>query len=168
MLHGGEIYHDRKIEYDFSVNINPLGFPETVRDCLRKEMPALQQYPDQDCALLREALSGFTGVPADRILCGNGASELIMAAVRAIRPEKILITAPAFSGYRRAAESAGADVIEHFLQREEGLALTERFPSGRLCRSISRCSDFAIESIRVQITFSEFSDEPSETVFHRR
>ena len=127
MLHGGEIYHDRKIEYDFSVNVNPLGFPETVRDCLREAMPMLQQYPDQDCTLLREALSGFTGVPADRILCGNGASELIMAAVRAIRPEKVLITAPAFSSYRRAAESAGADVIEHLLQREEGLALTERF-----------------------------------------
>ena len=61
MLHGGEIYHDRKIEYDFSVNVNPLGFPETVRDCLREVMPMLQQYPDQDCTLLREALSGFTG-----------------------------------------------------------------------------------------------------------
>ena len=87
----------------------------------------LEQYPDQDCTELREALSVYTGVRADHILCGNGASELIEAAVRAIRPESILLTAPSFSGYRHAAEGAGVRILYHELRREEDFCLTERY-----------------------------------------
>ena len=31
--HGGDIYGEKKIRLDFSVNTNPLGMPETVRAC---------------------------------------------------------------------------------------------------------------------------------------
>ena len=132
--HGGEIYHNKNIQYDFSVNINPLGIPALVKEDLSALISGtagwdscLEQYPDQDCAELREALSVYTGVRADRILCGNGASELIEAAVRAIRPESILLTAPSFSGYRHAAEGAGVRILYHELRREEDFCLTERY-----------------------------------------
>ena len=100
MRHGGEIYGEKTIQYDFSVNINPLGMPEEVRRELRENLDRLTQYPDQDCRELRGALERFTGVPAQQILCGNGASELIEAAVRAIRPGSVLLTAPSFSATR--------------------------------------------------------------------
>ena len=132
--HGGEIYNDKNIQFDFSVNINPLGIPALVKEDLSALISGtagwdscLEQYPDQDCAELREALSVYTGVRADRILCGNGASELIEAAVRAIRPESILLTAPSFSGYRHAAEGAGVRILYHELRREEDFCLTERY-----------------------------------------
>lgn len=132
--HGGEIYHNRNIQYDFSVNINPLGIPASLKEDLSALISGeagwdscLEQYPDQDCTELREALSVYTGVRADHILCGNGASELIEAAVRAIRPESILLTAPSFSGYRHAAEGAGVRILYHELRREEDFCLTERY-----------------------------------------
>ena len=132
--HGGEIYHNKNIQYDFSVNINPLGIPASVKEDLSALISGaagwdscLEQYPDQDCTELRDALSVYTGVRADHILCGNGASELIEAAVRAIRPESILLTAPSFSGYRHAAEGAGVRILYHELRREEDFCLTERY-----------------------------------------
>ena len=32
--HGGDIY-TRKIEYDFSANLNPLGMPESIKNALK-------------------------------------------------------------------------------------------------------------------------------------
>ena len=127
MRHGGEIYGEKTIQYDFSVNINPLGIPEEVCLELRGQMGRLTQYPDRDCRELRAALERFTGVPAQQILCGNGASELIEAAVRAVRPGSILLTAPSFSGYRHAAEGFGAQILYHELRRDEAFELTERY-----------------------------------------
>ena len=127
MLHGGEIYHGKTIKYDFSVNVNPLGIPDNVLGTLRDNLHLLTQYPDQSCTELRRSLAEFTKVPEDQILCGNGASELIDAAVRALKPEKILLTAPSFSGYRHAAEGCGVGIRYHYLHREEDFALTQRY-----------------------------------------
>ena len=127
MLHGGEIYHGKTIKYDFSVNVNPLGIPDNVLGTLRDNLHLLTQYPDQNCTELRRSLAEFTKVPEDQILCGNGASELIDAAVRALKPEKILLTAPSFSGYRHAAEGCGVGIRYHYLHREEDFALTQRY-----------------------------------------
>ena len=127
MLHGGEIYNSIEVKYDFSVNINPLGIPENVFRSLREKLSLLTQYPDQECRDLRLALEKYTGVPAGQILCGNGASELIEAAVRGLHAGKILLTAPSFSGYRHAAESNGCQILYHHLRRQENFALTDRY-----------------------------------------
>lgn len=127
MLHGGEVYNGIEIRHDFSVNINPLGIPEEVFGRLEESFSLLTQYPDQECRALRQALEKFTAVPARQILCGNGASELIEAAVRGLEAESILLTAPSFSGYRHAAKSHGSTILYHTLRREEDFALTERF-----------------------------------------
>ena len=127
MLHGGEIYNSIEVRYDFSVNINPLGIPENVLRSLRENLSLLTQYPDQECRELRLALEKHTGVPASQILCGNGASELIEAAVRGLHVQKILLTAPSFSGYRHAAESHGCQILYHGLRREDNFALTDRY-----------------------------------------
>ena len=127
MLHGGEIYNNIVVRYDFSVNINPLGIPENVLRSLQEKLSLLTQYPDQECRKLRLALEKRTGVPAQQILCGNGASELIEAAVRGLHAGRILLTAPSFSGYRHAAESHGCEILYHDLRREENFALTERY-----------------------------------------
>lgn len=127
MLHGGEIYENKHILHDFSININPFGLPEPVLSRLAGSWELLERYPDQECTGLREALAVFTGLAAEKILCGNGASELIETALRTIRPDRVVLTAPSFSGYRRAAENCGAKIRYHYLRREENFALTERF-----------------------------------------
>lgn len=127
MLHGGEIYGNKHILHDFSININPLGLPQAVLRRLAGSREILERYPDQECSRLRQALAVFTGLPSEKILCGNGASELIETALRTIRPNRVVLTAPSFSGYRRAAENCGAKISYHMLRREENFALTERF-----------------------------------------
>ena len=141
MLHGGEIYHVKTIKYDFSVNVNPLGIPDNVLGTLRDNLHLLTQYPDQNCTELRRSLAEFTKVPEDQILCGNGASELIDAAVRALKPEKILLTAPSFSGYRHAAEGCGVGIRYHYLHREEDFALTQRYLEDLF--DLSNCSNLS-------------------------
>ena len=125
MEHGGDIYTNRGIELDFSVNLNPLGPPEQVRSALRDMLDLLACYPDPYCRELRLALARKLGVQAEWILCGNGASELLQAAIQAIRPAKVLIPVPTYQGYERAALAAGAEAVFRQLERENGFRITE-------------------------------------------
>lgn len=44
-IHGGDVYTNQ-IEYDFSVNINPLGVPEEVKAALHDAVNDCSNYPD--------------------------------------------------------------------------------------------------------------------------
>ena len=125
MEHGGDIYTNRGIELDFSVNLNPLGPPEQVRSALRNMLDLIACYPDPLCRELRHALALKLGVPEAWILCGNGASEMLQAAVQAIKPTKVLIPVPTYQGYERAARAAGAEVVFRQLERENGFRITD-------------------------------------------
>lgn len=125
-LHGGDIYHN-DVELDFSVNVNPLGMPERVRRALFEAVEECGHYPDPDAGELKAAVSGAQGVEGRYILCGNGASELLTAAVRAIGPERIVIPVPSFYGYEHAARACGGKIFFYPLlksrqyQYDEGL-----------------------------------------------
>ena len=67
---------------DFSASINPLGVSPAVTEALRHL--DLAAYPDPECRELRDALGERLGLPADRILIGNGATELIHLTARAM------------------------------------------------------------------------------------
>lgn len=108
-MHGGDIYRN-KVRLDFSVNVNPLGPPENVLAAVRKSTGQLSCYPDPECRKLREKLALRYHLSLGNILTGNGASELIFALVRAVRPCKALITAPGFSEYERALRTVGTDI----------------------------------------------------------
>ena len=128
MLHGGETYQ-LNIRYDFSVNTNPLGMPDGVRDALSLCAEDCERYPDRLCTELTEALAKAERVPAEQLLIGNGASELLVLAALACAPKRVLLTAPSFLGYRHAAQAADAEILWHPLRREENFSLTERILS---------------------------------------
>lgn len=86
-LHGGDIYRN-KVEIDFSVNGNPLGVPQSVREALIRAVGQCSAYPDMETAALKEAVARMLAVPKEYLLFGNGASELFMAVVHGIRPKK--------------------------------------------------------------------------------
>jgi threonine-phosphate decarboxylase len=118
-MHGGDIYSPgRAGALDFSANINPLGPPESVKAAAAGA--DFSKYPDPQCRALRAALSHYEGVPSQWIFCSNGASEIFFRIALALRPREALITAPAFSEYRRAAECAGANVRVCRLTQEHG------------------------------------------------
>ena len=136
MIHGGEIY-DKKIEYDFSVNLNPMPCPESVKNALKEAVTLVNKYPDIEQNSFRRAVSeslnkmdGGNGISfdSDMIIGGNGASELISAVVRMIRPRKALLPVPSFYGYVHALNMAEeCEIITYELDPDNDFELGKEF-----------------------------------------
>lgn len=118
-IHGGDIYRNR-VDMDFSVNINPLGMPHPVETALYRAIGQCQTYPDQRADRLKAAVAGMLSVPGKYLQFGNGASELFMAIIHAVRPDKTVIPIPSFYGYEYAAQAVGSDIVYVPLRREVG------------------------------------------------
>ncbi len=188
--HGGDL-HAAKMEYqgkilDFSVNLNPLGPPNSVLRAAEKAVSCAGQYPDPECRALRRAISRRDGVPADWIFCGNGASELIFRLALALKPRKALMTAPAFSEYEAALREVGCDCSFYPLRVEHQFDLQEDFldwivpgvelvllcnpnnPTGRMISReilqavMDRCRKLGAV-LAIDECFLELSEEPGNT-----
>ena len=62
--HGGDIYRNRNVELDFSVNVNPLGMPNFVWEAAQRSIAFCTGYPDSSCENLRGRLSELIDLPA--------------------------------------------------------------------------------------------------------
>jgi histidinol-phosphate aminotransferase len=93
-------------------NENPYGPHPAVREALAA-YPFPHIYPDPEQRALRAALADYTGVPADNILPGHGADELIDLLCRVfLGPGDAIINCPpTFGMYEFDAALAGAAVI---------------------------------------------------------
>jgi threonine-phosphate decarboxylase len=115
--HGGDVYHlartlglDLSELLDFSANINPLGFPPAIAGAVQQSLREIVHYPDRRCLELKKALAAYHGLRPEEVLVGNGSTELIYLAARALRPREALIVAPAFSEYEHALKVAQVPV----------------------------------------------------------
>lgn len=124
--HGGDIY-DKKIRYDFSVNINPLGTPIAVRQAIIDSANDICNYPDPCCRELINSLAEYEGVPKSYIMCGNGAAELIYSFCAAVKPRTALELAPTFSEYSKALENVDCSIERYTLKQEENFAIIDEF-----------------------------------------
>ncbi|MDE2854247.1 MAG: histidinol-phosphate transaminase [Chloroflexota bacterium] len=89
---------DKLIKLD--ANENPFGPSPRVIEALA-ELPNMHVYPDPEAGRLRDLLADYTGVPAEQILCGAGADELIELVLQLfIEPGDVIInTPPTFAMY---------------------------------------------------------------------
>ena len=126
IVHGGDVYRNN-VRLDFSVSLNPLDMPEEIRNAMLEGISEAGQYPDPLQQRLREEVALLEGVCPDEVICGNGASELLMAAVHAFMPKKALLTAPCYAGYSKALEAVSAAVEEYELKEEGDFALRPDF-----------------------------------------
>lgn len=106
-VHGGDIYTHKGMT-GFSVNLNPFGPGRAVVEAARKSIDQIGNYPDASCRKLKSALAKRLEVPAEHIICGNGAADLIFTAVLADCPRKALIPVPAFAEYEQHCVRPGA------------------------------------------------------------
>ncbi len=92
---------------DFSTNVLPHGPSLAVK--LAIQSAAIQRYPDRDCIPLRRSIADHYHVPFERILVGNGCSELIhLIASSIVRTgDRVIVVGPTFSEYSRATRLAG-------------------------------------------------------------
>ena len=133
LVHGGDWAGYRaqfgRDALDFSANVSPLGLPEGVAKAITAALPTADRYPDPLCRELRAKLALHEGVPADHILCGNGAADLIFRLVWAKKPRRALVTAPTFAEYAAALETVGCTVERFVLQAEDDFTVPEAFLS---------------------------------------
>lgn len=185
MRHGGDIYGKNrgKIKLDFSVNLNPLGMSSQMRAAYRRAESDLGKYPDPECRDLRRAIARAENdllraeqrlskrkgpIQTDQIVCGNGISELFLAAGLTLqklcgrgcssreaaeqktsaqgegtRRPFALIPVPAYSGYEYAMRAAGIRAEFYSMREEENFCLTERF----LAVLRERAQDYAVSPL---------------------
>ena len=123
--HGGDIYRNQ-IRLDFSVNTNPLGMPDPVKEALHQAVEEAENYPDIRAQALSAAVTEQLQVRKEQLVFGNGASELFHAVLHAIKPSKILIPVPSFLGYEEAAKAIDCEVIFYEMKKGENFCLTDR------------------------------------------
>ena len=122
MAHGGDIYRN-KVNMDFSVNLNPLGIQEEVLNAVHESVNRAERYPDLEQEEVREVLAQSVGLNKEFVYAGNGASELIMAVVRAVNSKNSLLFEPVFSGYEYALDSG---ITRYKLSEADGFRLSSK------------------------------------------
>ncbi len=140
-IHGGNVYaasrelgHDIAKLIDFSASINPLGPSPHVWRAIVNARHLLRHYPDPDCWDLRQTLARYWKTAPERIVVGNGSTELIDALPRALNIRHLLIAQPTFSEYAASMARAGARVETVYAKRTEQYAQ----PIDDVCRVMEK------------------------------
>ena len=131
LVHGGD-WAGYRAEFgrdalDFSANVSPLGLPAGVAAAIAAALPTADRYPDPLCRELRAKLAVAEDVPADWLLCGNGAADLIFRLALAVRPRRALLPAPTFAEYAAALDTVGCEVTRFTLDAANDFAVTDAF-----------------------------------------
>ena len=100
-MHGGDIYNN-KIEYDFSVNVNPFGPYDNVVNAVKNTASKLDVYPEYRSLSLRKKIADLHGISANHICVTNGASEAISAIIKSQIIDDVIIEIPSFYGYEHS------------------------------------------------------------------
>lgn len=122
-IHGGDIYRNH-VDVDFSVNVNPLTIPESVREALYRAVDLCGRYPDMKAEKLKREVGKMLTAPEEYLLFGNGASELFLAAAHGLKAKKTVIPVPSFYGYEYAASAAGGEIVYYEMKQEENFCLS--------------------------------------------
>ena len=121
---------------DFSSNVNPLGYPASVKKLLRSWMEKIPVYPDHTSKKLKKQLSTHLGISASNLVVGNGATEVIYNFCRAIidKNTRVLIPIPTFGEYEAAVRlCAGKPQFFKTMNLEEDLTkFVKKIPANGL------------------------------------
>ena len=101
---------DRLIRLD--MNESPYGPSPRTRATLM-DFVQTNRYPDFAQSALRNALSGYTGVPVEQIICGAGLDDVFTTLAHLlIEPsDEVIISEPTFGVYRPLFTLHGANVV---------------------------------------------------------
>lgn len=105
---------------DLSASINPLGPSPAVRPAIEEALDRIALYPDQIPGELERTLAEAWGVPAEQVMVGGGATELVHFLARAGWNGPAALAVPVWSEFYRAFPHAlrvRADEPERWPQR---------------------------------------------------
>lgn len=125
-FHGSDLeavaafYHlagDQIINY--SSNVNPLGLSDRFRQSVAAHIDCVCTYPDRSYTSLKQSISAYCHAPAEHLLIGSGATELISLFIKGIHPKKALLVQPTYSEYEREIHLNGGALDSFFLSEEQ-------------------------------------------------
>lgn len=118
-VHGGIDYEELarldispETVIDFSVSCNPFGSPPSIREAL-SDTP-IERYPDTEASELRQALAQKLNISPDKLIIGNGSTELIRLIVTAYfdTDDLVLIPQPNYGEYEVACHLANTKILK--------------------------------------------------------
>lgn len=125
-IHGGDLYRNQ-INLDFSVNVNPLGIPQNIKNAIVRAVENCDRYPDIVAEKLTKTVSSAYTILPEYLLFGNGSSELFMAVIHGLKPKKTVIPVPSFYGYEYAAGVSDGEIIYYKTMPENNFFPTSAF-----------------------------------------
>jgi histidinol-phosphate aminotransferase len=136
-----------------NTNENPFPPSPRVLESLRAAVDGtLRLYPSPDAAPLREQAARTYGLPASRVLCGNGSDELLAMVMRAFVDEGDAIAAfdPSYSLYPVLARISRARLFTTPLRR---------------VRTLSEIADIPVPRLRAKVFFLTSPNSPYGCAF---
>ena len=124
--HGGDLY-EFPDALDFSASLNPLGMPQSVKDALVANVDSFEAYPDPLCRNLVGAIAQHENVSTEHVVVTAGATDAFSRIVRVVKPGRILLPSPCFSGYEEATRGHDAVIVRHFLAYDNDYDMDEGF-----------------------------------------
>jgi threonine-phosphate decarboxylase len=128
--HGGNIIHiSKKLGlkdtdlFDFSVNINPLGFPEILKKTILENINKITLYPEINSNSLKEKIAYKLNCSSSNIVVGNGSNQLIYSIPNALSIKSAIIVEPTFSEYRSALERYNCKILSYKLNEQDDFIL---------------------------------------------
>jgi threonine-phosphate decarboxylase len=87
---------------DMSSNINPLGPPPGLIQYLKHHIDVVGSFPEVDAREISKRFAGSCGIDPDRVLAGNGTTQIIYSIPQALEIRRALIVGPTYSDYADA------------------------------------------------------------------
>lgn len=103
-VHGGDAPSD---VIDFSASINPLGPPPAAIAAYHEAAARISSYPPPRSAALEKRLAQWMEVGEDKVLAGNGTTQLIYLMARVLEPAHPFVAIPTFSEIANALAGEG-------------------------------------------------------------
>jgi threonine-phosphate decarboxylase len=103
----------------FSANVNPLGISPKLRTTLADKIDAITGYPDREYSSLRKCIASYVNTDMERVIVGNGSTELISLFIQITHPKKAFIIGPTYSEYEREVSLGGGE--SHYYRLDENM-----------------------------------------------
>ncbi len=128
--HGGNIFEiSKKFNLnlndilDFSVNINPIGFPDVLKTIILENINFMKFYPEIYSSTLKKKIASKLDCLPENIVVGNGSIQLIYAINKALNFKNIVIVEPTFSEYRKALSDRDVKIYNFKLNESDNFIL---------------------------------------------
>jgi threonine-phosphate decarboxylase len=126
-IHGGDperelrrLGIDAREVLDFSVNVSPLGVPDEIKAIWSDLWKEIESYPSVEGEGVVQYYQERFGLDPAQVLAGNGSTEFIYLAPRALALQKVVVINPSFHDYTRASLAVGAEMISVHLEAKKG------------------------------------------------